>query len=753
VLLALISWVSALDSVIFQSKDAVKMQCFHKEAPCERRVFSVDVPKSGLYTVILHHDPSSSQVSTRVTANGAWHHELLVPHEDGYGSSSSISVRLNKGINTLEHDNTDVHALEVVGATPLALRGAQLPYTEIEAENAKTNGQVIGPDFAFTHLPSEASMRKAVTLSAGQYVEFTTNDSVNAVSVRYSIPNSPDAHGFDALLSVLVNGNHLTDVTVTSRYSWYYGGYPFSKNPGDGKPHHFYDEVSFWLDKTYPSGTTIRLQHPSSAPRQIVKRTILQSCDETDDQKHDCGFYGINVTQCQDKKCCWKPNPPPNPTHIPDCYFPTNNPPGPPTPTPPSPTPPPPTPPPAPGDTPITIDLADFYLVGPSNPQPPNSLSVISAGADPTGKTDATQIFVDTINKAKSSGQSVWIGNGTFTITQHVLLDQVTLTGAGPWYTRLHGNRVGLYGNSAPTGSKNVQVHGLSIIGEVKIRDDGDQVNGVGGAYSSSVFGNVWISHTKCGFWLDGPFDGLLITGSFIHDTTADGINFHMGITNSVVEQTICRNTGDDGLAMWSENVPDTKNTFRSNTIYTPVLANNIAIYGGTDNSILSNEVFDTITQGGGLHVGNRFGSRPLAGTTTIQNNRVVRAGCLDPNWNFGVGAIWFYALDSAMNGDIQVTNNVIEQSPYESFHFIGSTVDNVVIDTVTVTNVGSFVFQFQSAGSAKVSNLVATGVGYYGQYNCGVQIKITDGGGNTGWNTTHCGWPPAAEKVFILNK
>jgi len=386
--------------------------------------------------------------------------------------------------------------------------------------------------------------------------------------------------------------------------------------------------------------------------------------------------------------------------------------------------------------------LADFYLVGPASSQPPNSISVVDNGADPSGKQDSTQAIANTINKARTSGQVVWVPTGTYTVTDHLQVDTVTIVGAGPWYSVLHGNRVGIFGNSA--GSKNVQVHGLSIVGEVKIRNDGDPVNGVGGALIDSVFGNLWIQHTKCGFWLDGPFDNLLITGVFIRDTTADGINFHMGITNSVVEQSIVRNSGDDGLAMWSENVPDAKNSFRYNTIYTPVLANNIAIYGGTDNSILNNVVFDTITQGGGLHVGNRFNARPLAGNTTISNNLVVRAGCLDPNWNFGVGAIWFYALDSAMNGNILVSNNVINDSPYEAFHFIGSQVNNVVFDTIQINKVGSFVFQFQSGGSATVSNVVANNVAYFGQYNCGVQFQLVFGSGNSGWNTTHCGFPPA---------
>jgi hypothetical protein len=45
-----------------------------------------------------------------------------------------------------------------------------------------------------------------------------------------------------------------------------------------------------------------------------------------------------------------------------------------------------------------------------------------------------------------------------------------------------------------------------------KIRNDNDQVNGIGGALSHSIVSNVWIAHTKCGFWLDGPFTSLLIS-------------------------------------------------------------------------------------------------------------------------------------------------------------------------------------------------------------------------------------------------
>ena len=71
-------------------------------------------------------------------------------------------------------------------------------------------------------------------------------------------------------------------------------------------------------------------------------------------------------------------------------------------------------------------------------------------------------------------------------------------------------------------------------------------------------------------------------------------------------------------------------------------LANGIAIYGGNNNTVSGNLVVDTgITQGGGIHVGQRFTSTPV-GLTTISNNTMIRDGSLDPNWQFGVGALWF---------------------------------------------------------------------------------------------------------------
>src|SRR5260370_38382115 len=112
---------------------------------------------------------------------------------------------------------------------------------------------------------------------------------------------------------------------------------------------------------------------------------------------------------------------------------------------------------------------------------------------------------------------------------------------------------------------------------------------------------------------VDGTMKNLEITKNVSVDQIADGINFHSGVTNSVVSNNFIRNTGDDGLAMWSEKAQDASNTFDHNTVQTPVLVNGIAIYGGTDNTISNNLIADPIREGSGIQGRTHFSSQPFA--------------------------------------------------------------------------------------------------------------------------------------------
>src|SRR6202000_819 len=103
-------------------------------------------------------------------------------------------------------------------------RGATVPFTEVEAEDAATHGSVVGPDRIYTHLPSEASGRRAVTLTgSGKYVEFTLPKAANAMSVRYSVPDGSNGTGVTTPADLVVNGSKVKDLSLTSKYAWYYG--------------------------------------------------------------------------------------------------------------------------------------------------------------------------------------------------------------------------------------------------------------------------------------------------------------------------------------------------------------------------------------------------------------------------------------------------------------------------------------------------------------------------------------------------
>jgi hypothetical protein len=596
--------------------------------------------------------------------------------------------------------------------TLVAGRGADTGFSEQEAENAATNGTIIGPNRTAYTLAAEASGRTAVQLTAGQYVDFTLPAAANAITVRYSIPDSAQGGGITAPLEVRVNGGHKQDITLTSQYSWLYNQYPFSNDPQAGllhpdwwitecgcvpsattptptiatpfRPMHFYDEQRLLLDKTYKEGDTVRLTAPATSAS------------------------------------AW-----------------------------------------------VVIDLLDSQLVGKPYVNK-DAANVLKFGADPKGKSDSAQAFDKAIAFAKSHGLTVYVPQGTYRVDRHILVDNVTIEGAGSWYTIIKGKEValstpapdgsvhtgvGFYGKDAASGgSTNVHLSGFAIEGDVRERIDTDQVNGVGGAMSNSTITGLYVHHTKVGMWFDGPMTNLSLTNNVIVDQIADGVNFHTGVTNSTASNNFVRNTGDDGLAMWSETVANANNTFDHNTVQTPSLANGIAIYGGTDNTVSANLVADPIREGSGIHVGARFGAQAFTGHLWITDNTTVRAGTYELNWNIGLGAIWIFALEKNINADIQVVGDNFLDNTYNAIMFVTDwpvkdlySITNVHFNNVKVDGTGTSVVSARSAGSASFENVDARNVGAVGINNCGSfnwpstgsEFSFVDLGGNDGGGTT----------------
>ncbi|WP_329455963.1 glycosyl hydrolase family 28-related protein [Streptomyces sp. NBC_01497] len=590
----------------------------------------------------------------------------------------------------------------------VAGRGADVPFAEQEAENARTNGTVIGPGTAAYTLPAEASGRSAVSLKPGQYVEFTLPATTNAITVRYSVPDAPRGGGTTAPLDVTANGSHRQRMTLTSAYAWLYNQYPYTNDPGADllfpdqwitecgcvpnqttptpvvakpfRPNHFYDEQRLLLGRTYRAGEKIRLSVPAGSPAAAT-----------------------------------------------------------------------------------TIDLLDSQFVG----APKRDLRAANAllfGADPTGRHDSAPALDKAIAFARKAHLKVYVPPGTYQVNRHIVVDDVTIEGAGSWYTLFKGHQVtlatpaadgsthtgiGFYGKDAAAGgSHDVHLSDFAIEGDVRERVDTDQVNGIGGALSDSTIEGLYIQHTKVGMWFDGPMKNLAITGNVIADQIADGINFHTGVTSSLVADNFVRNTGDDAIAAWSDKVEDADDTFRDNTVQTPVLANGIALYGGTDNTVSGNLIADPIREGSAIQVGSRFGAEPFTGHLWIKDNTTVRAGTYELNWGIGLGAIWFYALEKNIDADIEVTGDNFLDNTYNAIMFVADfpvkdlyTITNVHFADIKVDGTGTSVLSARSAGGATFKNVTARNVGAVGVNNCGSfhfgpagsEFAVTDLGGNTG--------------------
>ncbi len=291
----------------------------------------------------------------------------------------------------------------------------------------------------------------------------------------------------------------------------------------------------------------------------------------------------------------------------------------------------------------------------------------------------------------------------------------------------------GFYGRyAADGGSTRVHLADFAIESDVRERIDTDQVNGIGGAIGGgSTIENLYLHRTKVGIWLDGPMDGLLIRNNIITDAIADGMNLHLGVSNVRATNNFIRNSGDDGLAMWSESNPDGlvnhDNVYDHNTVQTPVLANNIAIYGGKDNAVTDNLVADPIREGSALHAGSRFNSTPFEGTLTFARNTTVRGGPRDLNWNLGLGAIWLYALQSTMAGRIEITDSSFLDSTYNAMLFVVDwpvkddyAITNVAVSNIKVDGTGTNVVNARVGGWATFENVDARNVGAPFVNNCG---------------------------------
>jgi alpha-1,3-glucanase-like protein/F5/8 type C domain-containing protein/pectate lyase-like protein/ASPM-SPD-2-Hydin domain-containing protein len=399
---------------------------------------------------------------------------------------------------------------------------------------------------------------------------------------------------------------------------------------------------------------------------------------------------------------------------------------------------------------PYTIDVADFYNVPAAAIQPANSISVVSEGADPTGASDSTSAFRTAITAANNAGDSVWIPSGTFLVSSALQISKATIVGAGDWYSQIKTNEF-IDNTSAVSGPVNLS--GFAILGSTVGRHDDSTANAIDGSLGSGwTVNGLWIQDTNVGFWLQYGNSNCTVENSVIESTDADGLNFNGNASGCTVKNNFIRNTGDDGLAIWSYPTADSNITFANNTIVQPSLANGIADYGGSNNTISNNVVADTNALGSGIAISNeQFLSpfTPLTGTITVSGNYLIRTGAYNPNWSHPMGAVRFDAYDSAFSGvTVNYSGGAILDSPYEPFEFVsgsgnGYAISGLNVSNVSLQNMGTVAMQAETQGSGSFSGVTASGVGVPGAYNDAYPsntagaFTFNQGSGNSGWSTT----------------
>lgn len=269
----------------------------------DRIVFTVNAPAAAEYALSLRYaSASGGNASLRVDVNGADGGAVSLPATGGADKWKRFEQKLSlrRGLNTIDYraaagpdaeasgtegagrGGVNVDSLAVVGGLALSERGATVPYDELEAEDGETNAEIVAPGREYLTLSAESSGRSAVKLTReGDYVQWTTPRQANSLVVRYSLPDAPGGGGESRTLSLYVDGTKRQALSLSSRYAWTYGAYPYNDDPSTGEGHRYYDESRFLVEDV-PAGATVRLQRDAgdNAASYAIDLIDLEQVDD-----------------------------------------------------------------------------------------------------------------------------------------------------------------------------------------------------------------------------------------------------------------------------------------------------------------------------------------------------------------------------------------------------------------------------------------------------------------------------------------
>ncbi|HIW31798.1 MAG TPA: carbohydrate-binding protein, partial [Candidatus Paenibacillus intestinavium] len=577
--------------------------------------------------------------STNVNIPGSW---------IAAGGSYTVHVEVEADSNEIEAKQVNNEA--TVNLAVYAARGASLPYTRYDTEDASYGGGAfVNTALTFNQdlIASEASGQAYVALpSTGSYLEWTVREGEggSGVTMRFTMPDSPDGMGVDGSLDVYVNGVIAKTVPLTSYYSWQYfsSDHP-SDVPNGGRPLFRFDEVHWKLDTPLEPGDTIRVQRADDHVEygvDFIEIEPVPAAISRPENSISVTDFGAIANDGQDDLAAFEAAVNEAVASGKALYIPEG-----------------------------TFHLDDMWVIGsPTNMI--DDLTVVGSGIWHTN--------------LKFTNANAASGGISFRIAGQLDFSHVYMNSN----LRSRYNQEAVYKGFMDNFGINSKVHNVWV---------------------EHFECGFWVgdyAHTPAII-----AEGLVIENSRIRNNLADGINFAQGTSYSTVRNSSLRNNGDDALAVWTSNVNGApagiNNTFTYNTIENNWRAAAIAFFGGGGHKATHNLIIDTVG-GSGIRMNTVFPGYHFQNNTgiLISDTTIIRSGTSQDLYNGERGAI---DLEASSNPIQNVTFNNIDiidaQRDAIQFGYSGGFVNvefnNVTIDGAGLDGITTSRFSGQHLGSA----------------------------------------------------
>ena len=572
-------------------------------------------------------------------------------------------------------------------------RGCYLmPYTRYESEDGiKGGGAVLhaSPQFKQSEIASEASNQKYVGLPAnGAYVSWPITTTGDGITLRFTIPDSPDGAGLTGALNVYVNGTKVQTVALSSYHAYQYfimyDSDPKNIAPASGaRTFMRFDEVHFKLASKLNPGDILKIQKDNG----------------------DAIEYGVDFVEIEDV---------PAPLAKPAGYVSVTDYGA------------------APDDG--KDDLAAFNAC----------LAAANAGHKgvfiPAGTFEISDCLRLNVANISIQGAGIWYSNIYFSTNDY--FSGGILSGNATTNVDISNLYIGTANNLRwVNGVYRVYKCFMGVYGSnSKIHDIWEEHFECGlwiGGYDEQPI---------------VASDSLIVSHCRIRNNYADGCNFCQGTSNSVLEQCSIRNNGDDGMASWpAKDMGNTAEchdlVFRYNTVEDNWRAGGAGIFGGKNHQIHHCIIKDGVA-GSGIRFSTEYQGYYFQDNVEMKVYEVTFSGCGTSTDLFDQehGAVELYGADASVknitfeNIDIynsqrhavQIGGNLsVDNINFTNLKIDGTGLDGITTSAFTGPCGGYGIMVFANTGSATFTNVSYANIAMdppfintYAKYN--LQFKTT---------------------------